>query len=85
MDIKICGSKLFMSRYKPYTNKGISRVPCAKCGKPSFHQWNICSLGKTFNAVCIECDIELNKLILNFFNVKNKSSILKKYINKQGV
>lgn len=60
-----------MPRYKPYTDKGIKRIPCMRCGKPSRFQWNICALGKQFNAICEDCDIALNELVLDFMRVKN--------------
>ena len=53
-------------RYKPYTEKGISRVPCERCGKPSSQQWQICAIGNKWAGVCTDCDIELNRLVLEF-------------------
>jgi len=53
-------------RRKPYTTIGISRVPCARCGKPSVYQWRICSDGGRFRAICADCDIGLNKLVLQY-------------------
>ena len=28
-------------RRPPYTEIGIKRIPCARCGKPSVHQWQV--------------------------------------------
>lgn len=66
-------------RKKPYTARGIKRVPCLRCGAPSFHQWNICALGRQFFGACISCDIELNKLVLEFFDVTDREAILTRY------
>lgn len=57
-------------RTKPYTERGIRRVPCLRCGQPSRYQWNICSLAGR-HGVCIECDIELNRTTLAFMRVPN--------------
>jgi len=66
-------------RKKPYTEIGISRVPCLRCGKSSAHQWQICSLGNMWTGICTECDVKLNDLVLNFMGVKNIGSIMKEY------
>lgn len=59
-------------RRKPYTQKGIKRVPCFKCGQPSSRQWQVCSLDNEYKGLCIECDIKLNRLVLQFFGVPQK-------------
>jgi len=61
-------------RRKPYTEIGITRVPCEKCGKPSTHQWQICATGNKWCGVCVECDIELNDMVLRFFAFPMKFS-----------
>lgn len=55
-------------RRKPYTERGIKRVPCAKCGAPSTQSWTICAW-PGYHAVCKRCDIELNKMVLRFFGL----------------
>jgi len=72
------GSDTAMRRY-PYTDAGIKRVPCARCGKPSVDQWNICALGNGYYGVCKECDEQLNELVLRFFRFKDWRTVLKKY------
>lgn len=52
-------------RRQPYTAIGIRRVPCLRCGKPSAHQWNICSL-PGYHGICADCDVALNRLVLGF-------------------
>ncbi len=59
-------------RRKPYTKTGIKRVPCARCGKPSFHQWQICALDNQWNGLCLNCDIELNRMVLGFIGIPLK-------------
>lgn len=53
-------------RRKPYTARGIVRVPCAKCGKPSRYQWQICADDNTWRGLCVECDVALNAMVLAF-------------------
>lgn len=59
-------------RIKPYTKRGIGRVPCLKCGKPSTCQWQICCLNNEYKGLCTECDIDLNRLVLEFVGVSKK-------------
>ena len=59
-------------RRKPYTDKGIKRVPCFRCGKPSVQQWQICVLNNEYKGVCKDCDFELNKLVLEFMGISEK-------------
>ncbi len=66
-------------RKKPYTEIGIKRVPCLRCGKPSSRQWQICSLGNRYAGVCTKCDIELNELVLKFMGIKDYEKIMLYY------
>ncbi len=59
-------------RRKPYTEIGIKRVPCFRCGKPSSQQWQICSMNNEYKGLCKECDIELNRKVLLFMDVPLK-------------
>ena len=70
-------------RKKPYTQIGISRIPCKRCGKPSVHQWQICADGNQFRGLCLKCDILVNKVILKFMRFQNWKSLLNKYIKAQ--
>lgn len=70
-------------RSNPYTEKGISHVPCLRCGKPSSQQWQICSLNNKWIGICNKCDIGLNELILKFMRVKGRSQFIKRYKFRQ--
>lgn len=59
-------------RKEPYTELGISRVPCQRCGEPSHHQWQICATGNLWCGVCVECDIALNKMVIEFMGLPKK-------------
>lgn len=71
-------------RLKPYSSRGIKRVPCLKCGEPSHHQWNICSLGGAYHGICIPCDIALNDLVLAFFDIPDREAISARYAATQN-
>jgi hypothetical protein len=61
-----------MARKKPYTEKGLSKLKCAHCGKPASEQWNVnpCQLEKSkrgYKPLCEKCDDRLNKYVIRFF------------------
>jgi len=66
-------------RYIPYTLKGIKRVPCARCGKPSTQQWRVCADFNQYRGVCTDCDIEINAMVLNFMRVPDVEKKLVAY------
>lgn len=53
-------------RKKPYTNAQIKKIPCLKCGQPSSAQWQICADDNIQRGICTECDIALNRLVLEW-------------------
>jgi transposase-like protein len=53
-------------RRTPYTERGIRRMKCMRCGQPAVHQWQICADGNTYRPICASCDIELNEMVLRF-------------------
>lgn len=69
-------------RRKPYTVRGIARVPCARCGRPSVHQWQVCANDRLFQGVCRECDLELNRLVLDYFRVPGRQALMQRYERK---
>lgn len=71
--------KITAGRKKPYTERGIKKAPCYRCGKPSSKQWQICALNNRWLGVCDECDIKLNSVVLRFFRFVDQSHILQKY------
>jgi hypothetical protein len=66
-------------RTKPYTEIGIRRVPCTRCGEKSTAQWNICAIGKSYQGLCNSCDIDLNALVLDFIKHPKKEVLMKHY------
>lgn len=69
-------------RTKPYTQTGIRRIPCKRCGNPSVHQWQICADNNVYRGLCMRCDIALNALVLRWMRFKNWKKIINKYSRK---
>jgi len=68
-----------LGRKQPYTEKGIKRVPCIRCKKSSQQQWQVCANDNRYLGICNDCDIQLNKLVLDFFKFPNRKKLLKQY------
>lgn len=58
-------------RTKPYTEIGLKRKKCVRCGQQASHQWNVNSCNAKINwgflPLCKICDAMLNNKVLNFF------------------
>lgn len=66
-------------RKKPYTSKGIARLPCFRCGRPAYHQWQICSDGNIWRPLCIPCDVDLNRRVLEWANDPDAKAKIQAY------
>jgi hypothetical protein len=78
--LRLCEREIKLRRRKePYSDIGIKRVPCARCGKPSSFQWKICS-SESWEGLCKECDVLLNALVLKFMRDKNMGRKITEYI-----
>lgn len=53
-------------RRRPFTAKGIERLPCVRCGHPAFHQWQACADKGLYRPLCLPCDVDLNALVLGW-------------------
>ena len=73
-----------VGRRRPYTAKGIHKIPCVKCGSPSTQQWQICSLNNEWFGVCTKCDIEIHSLVLKFFDIPDRQKLIQKYAKLKG-
>ena len=69
-------------RRKPYTEIGIRRMPCSRCGEPSLFQWNACCLKGQFFPICLSCDVALNELVVKFIGFNNADAIIEAYRKK---
>ncbi len=65
-------------RKRPYTEVGIKRLPCARCGEPAHMQWNACADG-LYRPICKKCDVALNSLVLTFMRDPDTVSKMKQY------
>lgn len=70
-------------RRTPYTPRGLRRMACVRCRRyRAVEQWSldICSLGFVrWMAVCLNCDCELNAMILRFWKTFNADEIARLY------
>lgn len=66
-------------RRKPYSDAGIRRLPCFRCGKPSRFQWNACADGGLYHPLCSACDVELNRMVLVWMNYPNAENVAQGY------
>jgi len=66
-------------RKEPYTEIGLKRLPCARCGDPAFSQWQSCADGNLWRPICKQCDIELNLLVLVFMEDPDIDEKITKY------
>lgn len=70
-------------RREPYTALGIKRVPCVRCGAPAVHQWNVCADRNVYRVLCLDCDIALNRLVLEWANDPDAAAKVAKYEAEQ--
>lgn len=71
-------------RRKPYTALGVARKMCIRCKtKKARYQWQICSDGNHYRPLCAECDIGLNKVVLNFMNHPEADNLVEEYERQQ--
>ena len=66
-------------RRRPYTAIGIRRLPCTRCGSPSRFQWQICSDGNLYRPLCAACDVELNRMVLEWVGFPDWREKLARY------
>ena len=70
-------------RRKPYTERGITRVPCTRCGRPSSAQWHLvpcaCPELKRWVGLCRACDVKLNALVMGWFKFDGRDALLAAY------
>lgn len=70
------------SKKSPYKEDEISKNKCIRCEGQAKYQRQICSDDNNYRPICASCDIELNKLVLNFMKHPNKDSLSDDYKNK---
>jgi len=66
-------------RTKPYTEIGIKRMKCFRCGCKASFQWQICSDDRQYRPICLKCDIELNEMVLKWMGFKDWKVKIEEY------
>ena len=66
-------------RKKPYTQIGIRRLKCFRCGKKAEYQWQICSDGNQYRPLCKDCDIAMNEMVLKWMGFDNYKVMIDNY------
>ena len=68
-----------VDRRKPYTQIGISRLKCIRCGGTAWATWNICADGGKFRPLCKACDVSLNRLVLEWAGHPETERLMAEY------
>lgn len=68
-----------MARKRPYTLIGIKRLKCYRCSNKASSQWNVCADGGIFRPLCRSCDIELNRMVLDWMGDNKVEEKIRKY------
>lgn len=68
---------------KSYTAAGITRLKCIRCGAKARHEWSICADGNRPRPVCLDCDIELNRMVLTWANDPDATAKADRYEAEQ--
>lgn len=73
------------ARLKPYTEIGIRRLKCFRCGAPAETQWNICADGNVYRPLCLQCDAGVNELVLRFMRDPDWKPKILRYRSAKGL
>lgn len=74
----------FYGRKSAYTDRGISRVKCTRCGAPASQQWQVCANGRWYAGICDACDVALNAAVLEFMAIPNRDNLIRNYRAKMA-
>ena len=74
-----------MPRRKPYTQIGIVRLRCVRCGARARYQWQICADNNTWRPICAQCDFELNDLVMRWMFGNTRQDAIERYREKLGL
>lgn len=66
-------------RRAAYTERGIARRRCVRCASPALFQWQVCADNRIFRPLCLDCDIALNRLVLEWAGDPRWQMKCKKY------
>lgn len=67
-------------RPEPYTEIGVRRLKCIRCEiRMARFQWQICSDGNNHRPICGECDVALNRMVLEFMRHPRANDLAERY------
>lgn len=75
-----CPHQWEVKRKQPYTDAGIKRLGCIRCGKQAISQWQICADGNNYRPMCESCDITLNDIVLKFMGHPYATKLAHQYV-----
>lgn len=67
----------------PYTERGIGRLRCVRCGRKATYQWQTCADHNTWRPLCRLCDVLLNALVLEFMGHPNADELIENYLDME--
>lgn len=68
-------------RKEPYTEAGIRRLQCIRCGAQAVFQWQICADGNNYRPLCAACDVALNRMVLLWMKHPKADVLANRYAN----
>lgn len=57
-------------------------MKCARCGKKGYASWQVCADDRVYRVMCMDCDIELNEMVLKWVGDPQADEKMKKYREK---
>lgn len=70
-------------RRDPYTCIGIRRLKCIRCGGTPSEQWSACADRNNWRPLCISCDVELNRMVLEWMGHPDAAAAMQDYVRRK--
>lgn len=74
----------YHGRRTPYTEVGVARLPCTRCGRPASRQWQACANGGRYVPVCALCDYLVNAVVLRLLRLPGADDLLRRYLESMA-
>ena len=73
-------------RRHPYTQRGVERLPCtvAGCQNRAHASWQICADNRLHRPICLDHDIELNRMVLRWMGDPEAETKMATYRGANG-
>ena len=72
----------YHGRSRAYTTEEIEKTSCCACTAKAVHQWKCCANGNRYLPICIDCDVDLNEMVLMLMRVPNRTRLMAAYRRK---